>query len=216
MEIYLQGLLIALSLFATIGAQNMFVIKQGILKNHILWVCVVCIICDIVLVNIGIFGIGEFLAKNRIFTILLGIIGTLFVLSYGILSLRSAFRANQRLELQAQGHKTSLVKIITQTLAITLLNPHVYLDTILILGAIALPFNLNEKLLLSGGIINASCLWFLCLGFAAHKASILFKNPKSWVFLNSFTALVMFVLAYMLASFTLEELQVALMEDFRF
>lgn len=210
MEIYLQGLLIAFSLFATIGAQNMFVIKQGILKNHIFWVCVTCIICDIVLVNIGIFGVGEFIAKNKIFTILLGIIGALFVLSYGILSLRAAFNANQHLELNTKGHKTSLTKIIAQTLAITLLNPHVYLDTILILGAIALPFNINEKLLLSGGIISASCLWFLCLGFAAHKASVLFKNPKSWVILNSFTTLVMFALAYMLAKFTWEELQVVL------
>ncbi|MCI5968242.1 LysE/ArgO family amino acid transporter [Helicobacter sp.] len=208
MEIYLQGLLIALSLFATIGAQNMFVIKQGILKNHIFFVCITCIICDIVLVSLGIFGVGEFLAKNKIFTILLGVAGTLFVLSYGILSLRSAFKANQRLELNAQGNKTSLVKVITQTLAITLLNPHVYLDTILILGAIALPFSADEKLLLSGGIISASCLWFLGLGFAAHKASVLFKNPKSWVILNSFTAFVMFIIAYMLANFTWEELQV--------
>lgn len=206
MEIYLQGLFIALSLFATIGAQNMFVIKQGVLKNHTFWVCLTCIICDIVLVTIGVFGVGEFLAKNKIFTILLGAIGTLFVLSYGILSLRAAFRANQQLEFNIQEHKTSLTKTITQTLAMTLLNPHVYLDTILILGAVALPFNINEKLLLSTGIISASCLWFLCLGFAANKASILFKNPKSWVILNSFTALVMFVIAYILASFTWGEI----------
>lgn len=207
MEIYLQGLFIALSLFASIGAQNMFVIKQGILKNHIFFVCATCIACDIVLVNIGIFGIGEFLAKNKIFTILLGTIGTLFVLSYGILSLYSALRAKECLELNAQGHKTSLAKIIIQTLAITLINPHVYLDTILILGAVALPFSANEKVLLSSGIISASCLWFLCLGFAAHRASVLFKNPKSWVILNSITALVMFGIAYMLAHFTWGELQ---------
>ncbi|TLD82696.1 amino acid transporter [Helicobacter sp. MIT 11-5569] len=207
MQIFLQGFLIAFSLFAAIGAQNMFVIKQGILKNHIFFVCLTCILCDIVLVNIGVFGVGEFLAKNKIFSIILGISGTLFVFIYGILSLRSAFRANQSLVLTQMGHKTSLSKTIFQTLALTLINPHVYLDTILILGAVALPFNLEEKIMFSVGIISASCAWFLCLGFASHKASVLFKNPKSWIFLNTITALVMFFITYTLARFCLEQLQ---------
>ena len=97
-------------------------------------------------------------------------------------------------------------KTIIQTLFITLINPHVYLDTIVILGAISLPLDFYGKIFFACGVICASISWFFCLGFASYKASILFKNLKTWVFLDLFTAIVMFVVAYGLISFTIEQI----------
>lgn len=206
MDIAITGFLLAFSLFAGIGAQNLFVLKQGIMKNHILWVCLCCIACDIILVNLGIFGVGELLSQNKIFMILLGVVGAIFVFFYGLLSLKSAFQTTS-LNLSFAEKKSSLQKTILQTLIITLINPHVYLDTIVILGATSLRYDFSEKIFFSLGIIGASCAWFLCLGFASFKASELFKKPLSWVIVNLFSAGVMFFIAYGLFMFVLEEVK---------
>lgn len=206
MELASKGFLIAFSLFAAIGAQNVFVLKNGIMKNHIFYICLTCILCDIILVSIGIFGIASFIAKNKIITILFGVIGGIFVLVYGLLALKSAFKADSSLILKNNGKRDTLQKTIIQTLFITLINPHVYLDTIIILGAISLPLDFYGKIFFACGVICASISWFFCLGFASYKASILFKNPKTWVFLDLFTAIVMFVVAYGLISFTIEQI----------
>lgn len=206
MELASKGFLIAFSLFAAIGAQNVFVLKNGIMKNHIFYICLTCILCDIILVSIGIFGIASFIAKNKIITILFGVIGGIFVLVYGLLALKSAFKADSSLILKNNGKRDTLQKTIIQTLFITLINPHVYLDTIVILGAISLPLDFYGKIFFACGVICASISWFFCLGFASYKASILFKNPKTWVFLDLFTAIVMFVVAYGLISFTIEQI----------
>ncbi len=206
MELVSKGFLIAFSLFAAIGAQNVFVLKNGIMKNHIFYICLACILCDIILVSIGIFGIASFIAKNKIITILFGVIGGIFVLVYGLLALKSAFKADSSLILKNNGKRDTLQKTIIQTLFITLINPHVYLDTIIILGAISLPLDFYGKIFFACGVICASISWFFCLGFASYKASILFKNPKTWVFLDLFTAIVMFVVAYGLISFTIEQI----------
>ncbi len=206
MELVSKGFLIAFSLFAAIGAQNVFVLKNGIMKNHIFYICLACILCDIILVSIGIFGIASFIAKNKIITILFGVIGGIFVLVYGLLALKSAFKADSSLILKNNGKRDTLQKTIIQTLFITLINPHVYLDTIVILGAISLPLDFYGKIFFACGVICASISWFFCLGFASYKASILFKNPKTWVFLDLFTAIVMFVVAYGLISFTIEQI----------
>ncbi|CAM2921261.1 LysE/ArgO family amino acid transporter [Helicobacter burdigaliensis] len=206
MDIAITGFLLAFSLFAGIGAQNIFVLKQGIMKNHILWVCLCCIACDIILVNLGIFGVGELISKNKIFMILLGVIGALFVFSYGLFSLKSAFEAKS-FNLSFADKKHSLKKTLLQTLTITLINPHVYLDTIVILGANSLRYDFSEKAFFSLGIISASCAWFLCLGFASFKASEFFKKPLSWVIVNLLSAGVMFFIAYGLFIFVLEEIK---------
>ena len=206
MELVSKGFLIAFSLFAAIGAKNVFVLKNGILKNYFFYLCLACILCDIILVSIGIFGIASFIAKNKIITILFGVIGGIFVLVYGLLALKSAFKADSSLILKNNGKRDTLQKTIIQTLFITLINPHVYLDTIIILGAISLPLDFYGKIFFACGVICASISWFFCLGFASYKASILFKHPKIWVFLDLFTAIVMFVVAYGLISFTIEQI----------
>lgn len=205
MELLIKGFFITFSLFAAIGAQNAFVLKNGIMRNHIFYICLTCILCDIVLVLIGIFGVANFIAKNKIITIIFGIIGGIFVLGYGLLALKSAFKADSRLVFKNDNKKYSFKKTIIQTLIVTLANPQVYLDTIVILGAIALPLDFSSKIFFACGVVCASIAWFFSLGFASYKASVLFKNPKTWVMLDLFTAIVMFVVAYGIISFTIEE-----------
>ena len=91
LSILLQGFALSFSLFAAIGAQNVFVLKQGIMKNHTLAVCLVCIACDVVLIALGVFGVAGIFSQNPYLTITLGALGTLFVLSYGLFALKSAF-----------------------------------------------------------------------------------------------------------------------------
>ena len=207
MELLSRGFLIAFSLFAAIGTQNIFVLKNGMMKNHILYICFTCILCDIVFVSIGIFGVASFIAKNKIITVLFGIVSGIFVVTYGLLALKSVFKADSKLILQDNNKKYPLRKTIIQTLFITIFNPHIYLDTIVILGAISLPLDFYEKIFFACGAILASISWFLCLGFASHKASVFFKNPKTWVFIDLFTAIVMFILAYGIISFTIEQIK---------
>lgn len=204
MEVLSKGFFTAFALFAAIGAQNTFVLKQGIMKNHVLLVCVICILCDVFFVSLGVFGVAKLIAHSKIISSLLGVLGFIFVLAYGLLSLRSAIRANEYLKLTSLQRRDSVKKIVFQTLAVTLLNPSVYLDTIVILGAMSLSLDIGEKFIFSFGVILASCIWFVSISFAAKKTSVLFKSTKTWAMLHVFTALVMFYIAYGLYGYVIE------------
>lgn len=179
LSILLQGFALSFSLFAAIGAQNVFVLKQGIMKNHILAVCLVCIACDVVLIALGVFGVAGIFSQNPYLTITLGALGTLFVLSYGLLALKSAFKTKALKSLSPDSRTTSLSSIILQTLAITLLNPHVYIDTIVVIGAYSLTLDSAQKIIFYVGAMSASLLWFASLGFFSHKARLWFQTPKT-------------------------------------
>ncbi|WP_104732310.1 LysE/ArgO family amino acid transporter [Helicobacter salomonis] len=195
MPFFLKGFFLSLSLIVAIGAQNAFVIKQGMIKNHIFIVSGICFICDVVLMGLGVFGVGAFLAKNKILNLLIASIGILFVLYYGFLSLKSAF-APQSSPKFSKSNPLPLKKTILLTLAVTLLNPHVYLDTVFVIGASALMFSVEQKLLFALGASTASCLWFFGLGYGAFKLSqILSKITK---LLDLLIALVMFFVAFSL------------------
>lgn len=200
MIVFFKGFLLSLSLIAVIGAQNAFVIKQAISKNHIFVVCGICFLCDAVLMNVGIFGVGEFLAKHRILNLSIAIIGILFVSSYGFLSLKSAIFSKSSFEIAKQ-NKISLKKTIFLTLAITLLNPHVYLDTVFVIGASALTFSFNEKIIFAFGALSASFLWFFGLGYGAFKLSEVLSKISRIV--DGFIALVMFFITYSLVEHVL-------------
>ncbi|WP_455948735.1 LysE/ArgO family amino acid transporter [Helicobacter pullorum] len=206
LSILLQGFALSFSLFAAIGAQNVFVLKQGIMKNHILAVCLVCIACDVVLIALGVFGVAGIFSQNPYLTITLGTLGTLFVLSYGLLALKSAFKTKALKSLNPDSRTTSLSSIILQTLAITLLNPHVYIDTIVVIGAYSLTLDSAQKIIFYVGAMSASLLWFASLGFFSHKARMWFQTPKTWAIIDFITALIMFGIAYGLWRFTLAQL----------
>ncbi|XGQ71512.1 LysE/ArgO family amino acid transporter [Campylobacter hepaticus] len=145
--VFLKGFLFALSLIVAIGAQNAFIIKQALLKRYVFIICLLCFLSDIFLMGIGIFGVGEFLAKNKIFHFILALCGTVFTLFYAYISLKAAL-IKQVIKEDEINNVNSLKKTIFLTLAFTYLNPQVYLDTILLVGAAALNFNIEEKIFL--------------------------------------------------------------------
>ncbi|AWI34118.1 LysE/ArgO family amino acid transporter [Helicobacter apodemus] len=193
--LFFKGFLLSFSLIAAIGAQNAFIIKQGISQNHIFIVSGICFLCDVVLMGFGVFGIGEFFAKNPVINLTIAILGILFILYYGFLSLKSAFLSQSSFEI-SQGNKLSLKKTILLTLAVTLLNPHVYLDTVFVIGAAVLMFSFDEKIIFASGALVASFLWFFGLGYGALKLSqILIKMTKT---IDILIAIIMFFIAFSL------------------
>ena len=199
--LFFQGFLLSLSLIMAIGAQNIFVIKQVIAKNNIFFVCLVCFLCDFVLMFAGIFGVGKIFASNKFLSIFMALAGIVFVLFYGIMSLISAFKDKTSLGFQAQNLRFSIPKTIALTLGITLLNPHVYLDTVFIIGASALTLGFEQKIIFAIGCVSASFLWFFGLGYGAFWLSPLLSRPKTAKFIDIFTAVIMFLVAFGLIKF---------------
>lgn len=198
MLIFFKGFFLSLSLIVAIGAQNAFIIKQGISRNHIFVVSGICFICDVVLMGLGIFGVGEFLAKNRILNLSITIIGIAFVLYYGLVSLKSAFFVESHPKF-SQSNSLPLKKTILLTLAVTLLNPHVYLDTVFVVGASALMLSFDEKMIFACGALVASFLRFFGLGYGALRLSRILSKMDRIV--EGFIAIIMFFVAYSLVRF---------------
>lgn len=206
MPFFLKGFFLTLSLIVAIGAQNAFIIKQGMIRNHIFVVSSICFVCDAALMVFGVFGIGEFLAKNRILNLIIALVGIVFMLYYGCVSLKSAFFSKTGFE-AFRGNPLSLKKTILLALAVTFLNPQVYLDTIFIIGASALMFGFEEKIIFALGSLVASFLWFFGLGYGVVSfSSILLKMAKV---IDILVAIIMFSLAlslirYVLLSFSIK------------
>lgn len=195
----LRGALISASLIIAIGAQNLFVLKQGLLRNHIFYVSVICFICDFVLMSIGILGVGTFISTNPLITNILAILGALFLIWYGFKAFKSAIKGTSSMQVQSQdSNDNSLVKVILATLAITLLNPHVYLDTVVIVGGIAGTLSSEQKIAFLIGAVCVSFIWFFSIGYGARLLTPLFKQKRMWVILDCLVGLVMFYIAYRL------------------
>jgi len=192
----IPGFLTGLSLIVAIGAQNAYVIRQGLLRSHVPLVVAVCSISDALLIYLGTGGLGRIVQSNPDLLALIRWFGVCYLTWFGIKSLRSAFKENQLL---AKGQAESSWKtILASVLALTYLNPHVYLDTVIFVGSIANQFESN-KWYFALGASAASVLWFSSIGFGAHAASRFMSKPIFWRILDSTIALVMFSIAATLA-----------------
>ena len=190
---YLQGFAIGLSLIVAIGAQNAFVLKQGLKKQAVFWVCFVCALSDSILVVLGITG---FATVIQLYPELVGFAkwaGAVFLVWYGLQHAIQAFQANQSLHASSQ-NEIQLSKIIIVCLALTWLNPHVYLDTVVLIGSISTQFE-QTKLYFALGVITASWLFFFSLGYGARVLIPVFANPKAWKVLDVVIALIMWSIA---------------------
>ena len=195
----LRGAMISGSLIIAIGAQNLFVLKQGLLKNHIFFVSAICFICDFTLMSIGIMGVGTFISANPFITNILAILGALFLIWYGFNALKSAIKGTSSMQIEYQDTKNnSLLKVVLATLAVTLLNPHVYLDTVVIVGGIAGTLTSEQKIAFLIGAVCVSFIWFFGIGYGARLLTPLFKQKRMWVILDCLVGLVMFYIAYRL------------------
>ncbi|SMB90476.1 L-lysine exporter family protein LysE/ArgO [Pasteurella testudinis DSM 23072] len=204
MEQLLQGFLVTASLIIAIGAQNAFVLKQALLKQNIFWVALTCFICDFVLIGIGVMGFGSLIGQSPSATLALAVVGALFLLVYGARAFRSAYRGGSGLTLdQTERPPQSAVKTVLITLGLTLLNPHVYLDTVVIIGGIASTLLFEQKLQFLIGAVFASGLWFFGLGYGARLLIPLFKRPKTWRILDFAIGCIMWLIAFSLARYAL-------------
>lgn len=205
LEIFIQGFLVCGGLIIAIGAQNAFVLKQGLLQKNILAVILTCFACDFILISLGVLGLGSLISSSQTATIALAIVGALFLFVYGARALRSAYLGNSALALsQPEQSSQGNLQAILATLAVTLLNPHVYLDCFAIIGGIAGTLSWQDKWLFLAGALCTSLLWFFSLGYGARLLIPLFKRPLTWRILDIVIGLVMWAIAWNLLDYGLK------------
>jgi L-lysine exporter family protein LysE/ArgO len=187
-----SGLASGLALIIAIGAQNAFVIRQGLQRQHVLTVVLFCAISDALLIAAGTAGLGRAIDSAPEILEIVRWFGVTYLIFFGLKSIRSAFRHNS-LTLE-QGAVASRKKIILTVLALTFLNPHVYLDTVIFLGSIANQFP-AEKWLFSSGAMTASFLWFFSIGYGSKMAARFMVKVIFWKILDLAVAGIMFTLA---------------------
>jgi L-lysine exporter family protein LysE/ArgO len=192
----LPGFLTALSLIMAIGAQNAFVIRQGLTRKHVLLVVLVCVASDTLLISLGIGGFGAVISSLPWLLEVIRWGGVAYLIWFGVRSLISAFR-NETLDTAGAGVQ-SAKKVLFTILGFTFLNPHVYLDTVILLGGIGSQFG-DSKWFFAVGASMGSLVWFFSLGFGAKAASRFMSKPIFWRVLDSVIAVVMFAVALTLA-----------------
>jgi L-lysine exporter family protein LysE/ArgO len=187
-----SGVVSGLALIIAIGTQNAFVIRQGLQRQHVLTVVLFCAISDALLIAAGTAGLGRAIDSVPEVLEVVRWFGVTYLIFFGLKSLRSAFKHNS-LTLE-QGAVVSRKKTILTVLALTFLNPHVYLDTVIFLGSIANQFP-SEKWLFSSGAMTASFLWFFSIGFGSKIAARFMVKIIFWKILDLSVAAIMFILA---------------------
>lgn len=192
---YLYGMSVSFSLILAIGAQNAFVLKQGLKKEYVFTVCAVCALSDAILISAGVFGLGTLINQSPIIVTLAKYFGAAFLFWYGLKNFLSSFNPSSGLIANGQD-VTSRGKTIALALAFTWLNPHVYLDTLVLIGTISAKF--NDKLSFGLGAISVSFIFFFSLGYGARILQPIFAKPKAWQILNFIIGIMMWIIALML------------------
>ncbi|NQZ11418.1 MAG: amino acid transporter [Algicola sp.] len=194
---FVQGIGLGASMVIPIGAQNSFVLNQAIKRNYHLVAAAICVFFDICLMGLGVFGGGQLIAANDMAFALITWGGILFLFGYGLLSFKTVLWPNSAKDASSNERKSLKVVVIT-TLAVTLLNPHVYLDTVVILGSVGGQFVGNEKIAFALGIMLASVMWFTALAMGAAKMSNLLSQPKVKRGIDLVVGIIMWGIAWML------------------
>jgi L-lysine exporter family protein LysE/ArgO len=189
----LSGLLLGGSLIVAIGAQNAFILRQGLLRQHVFILCLVCALSDALLIAAGVAGLGTLIsnAPSLIFAVTIG--GALFLITYGFLAFRRALRP-EAMRLSAEGG-AGLKQALATCLAFTFLNPHVYLDTVLLIGSLSARYQDGARLAFGAGAMMASFVWFFGLGYGARLLAPLFARPAAWRVLDVIIGCVMWLIA---------------------
>ena len=196
---FLTGFILSLSLILAIGAQNSFVLRQGLMGSHVFTVALFCSLSDALLIFIGVAGISIFFNNYiNLVSDWLFIISAVWLLGYGLLRIKDAIKGNSVLTVEGtlDGGITSILSFLV---VITFANPHVYLDTIVLIGSISQQFPGNTKLAYAIGASLASFIFFFSLAYGAKFLSPIMQKPIAWRILDSFIAFVMFSLAIKMA-----------------
>jgi L-lysine exporter family protein LysE/ArgO len=197
LDALIAGLLTGLSLIVAIGAQNAFVLRQGLLRQHVGAVVTVCAVSDLVLITAGVAGIGAIVQHAPTALDVVRWLGVAFLTAYGV---RSLWRARHAGSLQAARQSEPRLRgALVQAVALTWLNPHVYLDTVLLLGSIAAHHGPTGKWWFAVGAGLASIVWFTGLGYGARFLAPLLSRPRAWQVLDVLIGLTMLAIAFQLA-----------------
>nr|WP_218881483.1 LysE/ArgO family amino acid transporter [Leifsonia shinshuensis] len=196
LSVYLTGLGSAAALIVAIGAQNAFVLRQGLRREHVLAVVAICVASDAALIAAGVAGIGTLVKAAPLALVIVRWAGFAFLVGYAVFAAVRAVRPSTLTAATSGGG--TLAAAIATCLAITWLNPHVYLDTVLLLGSLSATHGDPGRWVFGAGAATASLLWFVTLGFGARVAAPVFARPAAWRVLDAGIAVLMLVLAIML------------------
>lgn len=189
------GFFTAFSLILAIGAQNAFVLRQGLLQRHLFALCLLCAVSDALLITLGVAGFGWLVKLNPAFPDLMAASGAIFLLVYGAMRLRAAYAAAYDTS-QDKSQETSLWSILLTGAALTWLNPHVYLDTLGLIGAVSTNYpNATEKFIFGSSAATASFVFFFGLGYGARVLSPIMRTPRAWQIFDVVVAIVMWTIA---------------------
>lgn len=189
----LEGVLLGAGLIIAIGAQNAFVLRQGLQRRHVFAVATVCAVSDAVLIAAGVAGLGALVKQHPAWLAAVTIAGAVFLAVYGLLSLRRALRPVSLRP--AADAAASLAATVATCLALTFLNPHVYLDTVVLIGGLSARYASTGSVAFGVGAAVASTVWFYGLAYGARLLAPLFARPQAWRVLDIIIALVMWGIA---------------------
>lgn len=190
---YLSGFALALSLILAIGAQNAFVLKQGLKKQHVFLVCSICALSDAVLISLGVSGFGALVSQYPLVDQIARYGGASFLIIYAAMSFFSAYSNRHSLSPEGSAPE-SMLKVASICIGFTWLNPHVYLDTVILLGSVSTQFSDNIQAFTLGAV-SASFVFFYSLGYGARILIPVFKKTISWQILEVFVGILMLVIA---------------------
>lgn len=189
---YLAGLGLGFSLILAIGSQNAFVLKQGLLRSHVFAICLFCAVSDAILISAGVAGFGAVTAKFPQLVMVAKYAGAMFLLMYGLKSLYASVTVSHAMT-TSDVHIRSLKKVLLLCFAFTWLNPHVYLDTLVLVGMVST--GATNKAIFASGAVSASFIFFFSLGYGARLLSPIFAKPKAWNILDALIGILLVGLA---------------------
>lgn len=192
--VFFQGFVLSLGLIVAIGAQNAFVLRQGLRREHVGAVVVFCALADAMLIAAGVLGIAEVLGHRPELAQALTWMGAAFLAWYGYKAFLRA-RQTQSLRASAQTPSLTLAAALMQVAAFTFLNPHVYLDTVMLMGSMGGRYPAALQYAFIAGASAASLVWFVALGYGAQRLAPWFGRPRAWQLLDLLIALTMWTLA---------------------
>lgn len=189
----LSGFFLGASLIIAIGAQNAFILRQGLIRNHVFVLVLICAISDALLIAAGVAGVGSLIAKSPILISVVTLGGALFLASYAFIAFKRAMRPEAMMT--GNDERLSLKAAIATVLAFTFLNPHVYLDTVLLVGSLSAAYEGDARFAFGIGAMAASFVWFFSLGYGARLLAPLFSKPLAWRILDTIIGIVMSLIA---------------------
>ncbi|WBF65477.1 MAG: LysE family transporter [Candidatus Kinetoplastibacterium crithidii] len=194
-QAWFNGLLTGLGLFAVVGAQSAFIIRQGLMRSHIMTIIIVCCLTDAIFIFSSVIGLKELILRAPWFKDFILILGIIFLSCYSWKSAKKAFKKSSNIE-STNYIIYSKQSVILTTLGFSLLNPHFWLDMILI-GSLANVYE-NASMAYAFGALTASILWLNLLGLGARLCAPIFSKPKAWRILDGAIAIIMMAMAILL------------------